>query len=303
MPSTFKLKEPTQLQNTEYPFGVRSKGVPVFECLRLLTGTLDIIQCNTSQHLKPRFCHLSQTGLRLNANSLDKICDKVFEGKFEKAELIEYLRRSAKINSEFWGELSSEICFCLSAHKKKSSVEAFLHLYRILELIVVAIPLTYTYEMKDFKKGLSFTKSLSQNDRDKDLSVLKYFSDHLWDNRNYKDLYIDYPYLEMDQTASTHLEKQLSSVVLDDKKIETRPIQTQTIGVSVEFRSVSVFINSCRNRLFHNSNSDKNFNLDFIGGAESLCFVLVGPTLYWLSLVISEIMIVEYTRHNVSKHF
>ena len=297
MPSTFELMEPLPAGAVEKPFGARSDGVPVFECLRLLTGALDIKHRPSSKIAKHRYCYLSQKSRRLSGKTVEKIVELVFDGDLRAVEVGTYLTRSAKTNRAFWEELRTEICFCLSAKKKQRHVEAFLHLYRIFELVSVALPLTYATRFADFRDAVRFIKSLSQNERDKDLSILRYFSEAISKSGSFSDLSIDYSFDKLDSPARAHLRSQLDSFVLSSANISHSGLASPNDGVSIEFKSVSSFMVSCRNRLFHNAISNENFKLDGMHGSNTICSILIDPGLYWFSLVLSEIVKAEASRY------
>ncbi|NIY80368.1 hypothetical protein HCZ23_12925 [Celeribacter sp. HF31] len=207
------------------------------------------------------------------------------------------MNKAATANRAFWEELRAEISFCLYARKKKSSVEAFLHLYRILELVSVALPLIYTSKFSDFRQAVSFIKSLNKNDRDQDLAILRYFSEEIAKSGELSNLTIDYEFSELGEQARSHLRTQLDNLVLSDNKISHSGFANPNDGVSLEFKSVPSFMVSCRNRLFHNALSGENFKIDSIRGPGSLCSILVDPGLYWFSLLLSEILKAEAARY------
>jgi len=297
MPSTFRLMEPMPAGTFERPFGVRSNGVPVFECLRLLTGALDVEHRPSSKNVKHRYCYLSQKSRRLSGNTVKKIVELAFDGDLNAGEVGTYLTKSANANRAFWEELRTEICFCLSANKSQRHVEAFLHLYRIFELVSVALPLIYATKVADFRDAVRFIKSLSKNERDQDLAILRYFSEEISRSGSFAGLSIDYSFDKIDSSARAHLRSQLDSFVLNSKNISHTGFASPNDGVSIEFKSVSSFMVSCRNRLFHNAISNENFKLDGMQGSNTICSILIDPGLYWFSLVLSEIMKAEASRY------
>lgn len=298
MPSSFRLEDPLPDVARAKPFGVRSKGVPSFECLRILNGSIDIRNSTTGKLTKLRHCHLSQRSRRLSANTISETIDLVFDGNLSQADVEQYLTRSTSQNRVFWTELRSEICFCLFAKKQKRHVEAFLHLYRLLELSSVSLPLIYATKINDFRRSLDFIKSLSRNDRDKDLAILHYFCEELSNSGSLGGLSIDFPFNYLSMPAKGHFRSQLDSCVLSNSKIEQDDLTSDpNDGVKVNFKSVPSFLVTNRNRLFHNALSSENFKLDLIQGSEPVCAILIGPGLYWFSLVLVEIVKAEASRY------
>lgn len=297
MPSTFRFSEPLRAGTCERPFGVHGDGVPAFECLRLLSGAIDVEQTTTGKITKLRYCHLSQRSRRLSVSTIDNLVQLVFDGDLGTSDVERYLTKSKNTNRTFWEELRTEICFCLFAKKKDNYVEAFLHLYRIFELVSVALPLIYATKIADFRKAVRFIKSLSKNERDKDLSILRYFSEEISNTGSLSGLSIDYSFEKLDLSARSHLRSQLDSFVLSENNIKHSGFASPNDGVEIEFRSVSSFMVSCRNRLFHNALSNENFKLDKMHGSGSICSILIDPGLYWFSLVLAETMKAEASRY------
>lgn len=297
MPSTFELNNPSNITNVEKPFGVRSQGVPAFECLRLLCGIIDLKHNESGKVTKLRYCNLSHKTRRMSNNTIKNIVQLGFDNDLDINSVKTYLTKAGAANQVFWKELRSELCFCILAQKKRNNVEAFLHLYRILELISVALPLIYVTKLNDFRDAVNFIKSLTKNDRDQDLAILKYFSAEIAKNSDYETLTIDYKFEQLPLSARTHLVHQLNSYVLNDPKIKHEWMDEPNEGVSVNFTSVSSFMVSCRNRLFHNAMSNENFKLDLVGGSSNVCSVMIKPGLYWFGLVLSEILKAEASRY------
>lgn len=297
MPSTFELNNPLNISNADRPFGVRSQGVPAFECLRLLCGVIDLKHVESGKVVKLRYCNLSHKTRRISSNTIRNIVQLGFDSDLDIDSVKTYLTRAATANQAFWRELRSELCFCILAQKKQNNVEAFLHLYRILELVSVALPLIYATKLKDFRDAVTFIKSLSKSDRDQDLAILKYFSAEIAKNSDYEELTIDYKFEQLSLSARNHLVEQLNKFVLNDPKIKHQWMDEPNEGVSLNFASVSSFMVSCRNRLFHNALSNENFKLDLVGGSSNVCSVLIKPGLYWFGLVLSEILKAEASRY------
>lgn len=297
MPRTYKLKEPNPERVFPSPFGVGNDGVPAFECLRLLSGLVDLERREDGGVLKLRYCYLSQKNRRPSAKSIDSIIDIIFDGDLSASDAEGFLHRSSNDNRKFFEELSAELCFCITANKKKASVESFLHLYRIFELISVALPLVYASQMADYREAMNFIKSLSASDRDQDLSVLKYFSESIVKrNSTLRSLTIDFPFGVGDRKLSQELIRQLSNYVFHDKKIIYSVFDDES-GVSISFQSIPRFVVSCRNRLFHNAISNENFKLDPLKGANTVCSMMIDPCLYWLSLMYAEIIKAQAKRY------
>lgn len=297
MSKSFQLAEPGASANTENPFGLGGRGEPLFECARLLCGSVDLTRRANSDTVKLRYCHIRQDKIRAKRLVADSIVDLLFDGDLTLHDAERFLTRSSRENRKFWEELRSELCFCLYWRAKGRYVEAFLHCYRILELISVALPLVYASRVTDFRSAVSFIKSLSKNDRDGDLAVLRYFASEISKDGNLSALSIDFSFSGVPPDVHQELERQITNLVLSERSVQGEIQQPVSEGVRVKFSSVPSFIVSCRNRLFHNALSNQNFKIDALQGPESICKIVIDPTLYWFTFVFVEILKAQAERY------
>lgn len=178
---------------------------------------------------------------------------------------------------------------CLTARNSNRSVEAFLYLYRMLEMVSVALPLVYAASEPDFKRALSFIKALSSNPRDGDLAIFAHFVGSLEGRGGYKGLTFDFKVQRGDAGWNREAREQIEKFVL--KEIKGKPSFLEDgITFQVPFSSMPSFVATFRNRLFHNSQSGSNFRLDPLHGAAALCEFVIDPTLSWLTMVVIEIV-------------
>lgn len=296
MPKHCKLKEPKVGFFSTYPFGVNDKGVPVFECIRILFGTIDVENKHTYKTTKLRHCFINQTNNNIGKHSLAFIIERLFDGDLNFDDVKTFLSKGANDNKEFWEEIKSELCLCLVARRNGKYVESFLYLYRLIELISVALPLVYASSQPDYKKALEFIKSLSVSSRDGDLSILKIFVKKAEKSGGYDGIQIDFPFLNEDTTWRTEFKKQAEAMAASEKGL-TIKFNDDNSEFSVQFSEMPLFFVSCRNRLFHNSQTGHNFKLDELNGAENLCQMLIDPTVYWFKLILIEVVKVHAKRY------
>lgn len=288
MPRHCKLVDPLKVKSIVKPFGVGSDGYPIFECIRLLMGTIDVENKRTAQNTKLRRCHVSQNQRSLVQGTLANLVAKIFDGDLSTGDFGEYLAKGGRENSVFWEEVKGELCLCLVAEKRKQHLHAFLHLYRVLELISIALPLVYASTEPDYKKSMKLLRSLTHNPRDGELAVFRNFTAHIARKGGYEKLLIGYDYSCSDEIWQKNASKQFESYVLDARKIGE--IRTDYSGFDVKFSHVPLLLVNTRNRMFHRLLSGENFNLDELNGVDDICATVTRPTIYWLSLVIIEIL-------------
>ncbi|KPP82707.1 MAG: hypothetical protein HLUCCA04_01195 [Oceanicaulis sp. HLUCCA04] len=297
MPCSFKVLEPVAGDSVSEPFGVGGHGVPAFECVRMLAGSTDLESKKSGASIKLRYCHFTQKQRRPNDGTISDIIDLAFEGELTREEVGQFLTKSKSDNFQFWEELKSEIGLCLFALKMKRHTESFLYIYRTFELIAVAMPLIYASRVSDFRSSVQFIKSLSRNDRDQDLSILKYFTEEFVKRESmFAHLHIDYSFSSLGASAG-EMRDQLKSYVLAPNKIHHEFFDVEEEGVKIKFSAVPSFVAASRNRLFHNALSNDNFKIDALSGADSVCEVLVRPSIYFFSLLLIEILKVQAKRY------
>lgn len=296
MPRHCKLKEPKKIIGPAYPFGLNDKGVPLFECIRLIYGTIDIENKFSGKSLSFRNCFVLNKNNNLGKNWLKSIIDNIFENDLNVEDASSFLKKGSNDNREFWEELKSELCFCLAARKQGLYIDCFLYLYRIIELISIALPLVYASSQPDYKKALEFIKSLSANSRDGDLSIFKTFVKKAEQSGGYSNIQIDFPFLIDDAPWRAEAKSQIASMVSSERGLSCTFNEDESV-LLVKFSEMPLFFASCRNRLFHNSQSGDNFRLDGLNGANELCRMLVDPTIYWFSLILIEVTKVHAKRY------
>lgn len=296
MPRHCKLKEPEKVVGPAYPFGVNDKGVPLFECIRLIYGTIDIENKLSGKSLSFRRCFVINKSNKLGKNWLKFIIRNIFEEDLNLDDASSFLKKGSNDNKEFWEELKSELCLCLAARQQRLYTECFLYLYRIIELISIALPLVYASSQPDYRKALEFIKSLSVSSRDGDLSIFKNFVKKAEQSGGYNNIQIDFPFLIDDAPWRIEAKLQIESMINLERGLSCT-FNDEGSVLLVKFSEMPLFFASCRNRLFHNSNSGENFRLDGLNGASELCRMLVDPTIYWFSLILIEVTKVHAKRY------
>jgi hypothetical protein len=288
MPRHCRLADPLDQYPTPAPLGVNAQGAPAFECIRLLFGTIDTVHKDTGERTRNKYCFVTQKNRRRDKHTISRIVKHIFDDDLSIEDTQRFLTRAIRDNREFWEDLKAEICLCLAARAKGRHVEAFLYLYRILEVVSLALPLVYASSEPDYRKAMQFIKSLSNNDRDSDLTVFRSFVDSTARLGGYSDLSFDFV-VDSQPAFRDEVHLQLERFVFSNGKIDGGILDDGT-GFYVLFTSMPLFFVTCRNRLFHNSRTNDNFNLDYTSGAGTICQSLIDPTLYWFSLVMIEII-------------
>ena len=297
MPGTFTIKDALTKLGVEAPLGVNSDGVHAFECLRLLTGTVNLEHKSSGKKLVLRRCFLSEQDRKRKSNSLSEVIQTAFDSDFSMEDVSNYLGRTRLINREFWENLKGELCLALACEHQANFTEAFLHVYRVLEMSSVALPLFYATAESDYKKALSFLKKLPSNPRDGDLAIFKKFVQALEREGGYTNHKIEIFYSKGDNGWDQSFADQVRLYVIEAENLGAS-VDIAGRKIEVPFREFPSFMVSFRNRLFHNTLSVQNFNLDKLRGSELTCEPVIRPALNWFTLSLCVILKQSIARHS-----
>lgn len=293
MPLHCTLVDPLHTRGIIQPYGLGPIGVPMFECIRLLMGTVDVENNKTRKTIKLRKCFVTQSIRRQSNKTLPSLVRTIFDGDLSVEDFGVYLTKGKNENRGFWEKVKGELCLCLVAETSGQHLHAFLHLYRAIELISLALPLVYASTEPDYMVALSLLKSLNTNDGG-DLAVLKSLSKHIAKTGGYEELSIEYDFKSTDAFWRSEASKQFNKYVLGPAKIGN--IREDKSGFDVKFSNISSLLVNTRNRAFHRMIGAHSFDLDKLNGIDDICQTVTGPTLYWLSLIIIEILKSHSTR-------
>lgn len=289
MTSTFKITDGLSKLGVSKPFGVNNDGVHAFECLRILCGTVNIENKLDGAKLKLRHCFLTQATRKLKRNSIEEIINSAFDGDIEARDVELYLNRSAGNNRNFWMKVKGEICLALASWSDQRNTDAFLYIYRLLEMISVALPLFYASVEHDYYKSMDFLKGLPQNPRDGDLAIFRRFISVLAKEGGYENLKTGIFYSKGDLTWDARYESQIQKYVISAENLKSSVDAAQS-KIDVPYSEFPSFFIAFRNRLFHNTLSVENLDLDQLGGADAACEPLVVPALNWLTMTLCVIL-------------
>ena len=287
--STFFLSSASIVSRT--PFTERARRSN-FQTTNTAPGKHDLIadfkNLVTDEIYSQRHCFLSFAEREINEDTLSDVIAVAFGEDYSIEVMSEFLSsRAIRVNTNFWDELKAELCFCLAAREKDNNLEAFLRIYRIFELVSVALPLFYATSESSYYKALNFLRGLASDHKSGDLSVFKRCIVTLSENGGYNDLKIDF-HVTGNQDWVDEFKLQLNRKILSQLEGGGEFINNQKFEIA--FKSMLSFIAVFRNRLFHNLLSQNNFKLDNLNGSDQLCKVLIDPTLNWLTILIVEIM-------------
>jgi hypothetical protein len=294
MPFHCNLVDPLADKGVIRPFGLGNDGFPMFECIRLLMGSVDVENNRSTRIVKLRRCYVSQSNRKLGQRTLGKLVGTIFENDLTVEEFGKYLDKGGNDNRGFWEKVKSELCLSLVAEKGGQYLHAFLHLYRVIELISIALPLVYASTEPDYGKALELLKSLNQTDAG-ELAVLRSLSAHIAKSGEYEDLKLSFVYPNADELWKTEASKQFNKYVLEQGRVGE--VKDDNSGFEAKFAQVPSLVVNTRNRMFHRKITGHNFDLDKLDGVDLICQTVTDQTLYWLSLTVIEILKVHSRRY------
>lgn len=296
MTSSFKIKDGLIQLGVNRPFGVNENGVHVFECIRLLCGTVDLEDKANFSTIKLRHCFLTESKRTLRINTIRNIIKTIFDGSMKQSDIENYLNRTSRINEIFWTRVKGELCLALACFYGKRYTQSFLHIYRLLEIFSVAMPIFYAGVEHDYYKRLLFLKSLPQNPRDGDLAILRAFMEVVAKEGGYLGHNIEIYYSKGDNGWDNRFAKQINDYVIVPERLKSN-LDVALRRIDVPFKEFPSFFVSFRNRLFHNTLSQDNFDLDALRGSEAVCEPLIKPALNWFTLTLCVVF-----RQNVARY-
>lgn len=98
MPSCYSLKEPLNPSWSKKPLGVNEAGVSIFECLRLLLGTVNLVHKPTGKLVRLRHCFLTDSKRRISRKTIDDVVRVIFDGDLSAKDVSGYLSRGGVDN-------------------------------------------------------------------------------------------------------------------------------------------------------------------------------------------------------------
>ncbi len=296
MPASFKIKDGLKNLGVRAPFGVNEDGVHIFSCLRLLCGTVNLEDKSSGEMLRLRDCFLTQDKRKLSSRTMQVLVDAVFDGELTVADVEQYLQKVRRHNVNFWEDVTGEICLALVCRARSQWLESFLHIYRLLELTSVALPLFYASAEHDYRKSLSFLKGLPQSPNDGDLAIMRRFVTIVAKEGGYETYAVKIPYSKGDLSWDRRFEEQIDSCIVQYGKLNAT-VNVAEKTLEVPFMEFPSFLVTYRNRVFHNTLSTQNLNLDKLGGAGNVCEPIIDPALNWFTLLVCAILVQGVSRY------
>ena len=186
-------------------------------------------------------------------------------------------RRNEFVYSQILNELSHYF-----VRNDFSSIEGFVHLYRLLEFMSFCFPMIYSSTTMDYKGSFDSLQKFFKGDSGGELKFFKRFIEALFQN---DDILRDYTFTQYIDVSNIHrVENELKRIVNENM------IHFSGNTIEFKFRDVIDIFVSIRNRYFHMLVGQGNNNFYDIEYDKRALFSGLNPAfLNWLIIIFSAI--------------
>lgn len=253
------------------------------ELFRLLVG-LSSFKCIVNDHLVTQ----RENHLHLPAKTNKNLNHKM--GRYFHIDTLLLEKSLAnQLNRGFYDEILNEFYSYFYANSKGNHTTGFLHLYRILERIAIALPLVYAAHLNDYKGVYNDLKKFILDEKTGELAVLKKFISSFIDN------------IILNQSVDINF-----SILINDwhknhfralKKFNLEDAANPNVSLTYKFKNIIDLIIKTRNSYFHAlTGANNSFSLQEIIHNDAFFEPLNPVFCNWLSYIILKIIELEISR-------
>lgn len=253
------------------------------ELFRLLIGltSFKCLSSNTIVHQRNNYSHLPY---KFNKNLNHKI------GRYIHIDT-QLLEKNLgnQMNRGFYDEILNEFYSYFYEISKDNQTTGFLHLYRILERIAIALPLVYAANSSNYKGVYNDLKKFIIDEKTGELAVIKKFiSSFIEDFTLNQSVEINLPVL-INDWHKNHFQAL--------KKFNLQEASTPNISLTYKFKNIIDLIIKTRNSYFHAlTGANNSFTLDEVIHNDAFFKPLNHVFCNWLSYIILKIIKLEISR-------
>lgn len=294
IPPRFAVTEPLPAAvAASLPSSLRVVSKPIYYkalIIRLLVGTLDFECLRTGIVVKSRSDY-SNLGIRVNGGVYKKTIKAGIPAGLDRFDRL--TKRTLNYNFALYKDLFFELCSYLHARSQENELQAFVHLYRVLERISYCLPLLWAAKSPDHKKSFDTLKGYFNDPKAGELRVLKRFVEDFVDKAE----------------RETHATFNISSVHANWKKSYYTTyftlIQDSEHFVSatdpdqfvIKFSGILDLMITCRNRYFHSlTGNSQFFNGDEVPDANEFFGIVNENAANWLAFLLFRVFENELER-------
>lgn len=212
--------------------------------IHLLLGATDLVHLSTGISIAQP-TNWAVLGTTPGSRSAKGLATALKAQTLGTAELNAYLARSLA-QKGFFDELFDEFARYFFHTKNGQHVQAFLHIYRILERVSYSFPIAYAAKSHDYKGTFGLLRDYLTSAKDGELKFFNGFVSHVISTASLNHL------VQLDVSSNAvanrpaHFQTLLSSI--DPKHI---PNQNPGMWIEIQYRHLFIVLINLRNRYFH----------------------------------------------------
>ena len=244
---------------------------------KLLTGFVNLKYNNKTICQDSNYCYLGIKSLTKDDLTLEEFFDFVMENSNQ------YFL-SNRINNTLFKVLFNELALFFIARAKENHIEAFVHLYRIIEKMSIMFPLLYFKQSSNFKNVYKDVQLLMQKETGA-LTFYKNFQETIFSEKAFLDNSIFFNFFVEKEEECREL-KLIYENLFNKKSFGISFINNNTLVVP--FGRIIDFAVTIRNRYFHLS-MEHSFNIEPIEMDMNLFFASINDNiLNWIGVLYYE---------------
>ena len=248
------------------------------EWIKLLAGFLNLKFNDKIIHQDNNYCYLGIQTLTKNQISLSEFYD------FVRGEASNQYFLNNRINNQLFKILFNELSLFFVSKNKNNNIEAFVHLYRIIEKMSIMFPLLYFKQSSNFKSVYNDLQKLLKNEKG-GLKFYKNFQDTIFSDKSLLENMMSFVFLISNEEEYLEL-KLIYEKLFSNDELGISFINKNTIVVP--FGKIIDFAVTIRNRYFHLS-MEHEFNIEPLEIDMNLFFCAINENvLNWIGVVYYE---------------
>lgn len=230
-----------------------------------------------------------------SCRELKKNVLQAFPDGFDISDLVKYIDRNKRINTDFYNDILLEIKNSIVFYNRKNYTLSFVYLYRVLETISFAFPQIYALQTKDFRKNYESLKKYFNGDTN--AGELKFFNTFCQiELQEFSENTIT---IKIDAAEDLHEQLMIFNKLKEiAEKTKTFKNENAPYEIEIDFVNYGAFFAELRNRFFHflRGHWADNIKTSEIQNPENMFKPLVYPTLNWLCLLMTKMIETEINK-------
>lgn len=298
--SRYKYTEPSDSFKKQPNLNLEQSSSPRLRVFRLLSGTASVTDTYSDKTYKFRrsYFHIPyKDNSRVSARC---VLDIFSEDDISLRDINNMFANNAA-NFNFFSKIEGEIIRCLISIHKESYIDAFVHLYRIIECMTYATPLLYASKSKDYIKTYESLKSCFTNTNSGELGFFITFVKNTFQNEDFIKLTID---LSLSSEEYECDQDNLRKLIVKHSQLNGGYLfngSPDDIEFEFDFLKFFSFLIILRNRFFHLLQGGWKENISRIDTEypELLFKAIINSGLNWTAIIIFEILKLDIAKNSV----